>query len=126
MLQLLQFLRSYSLVLIGLVFSLFQLRLYAEQLELIFKGDVVKASMLESEPLNKFFDGPGGQNDDNFSNETTDSKKSRQDLWTSLQFSKANVVLSQFMREKSKRCKNCEKRNPKITSPTFGWLKMVC
>lgn len=100
--------------------------MYADQLELIMKGDVIGAANLESESLNSLFDSSEERTNIHSPNRASTLKNSENHVWTSLQYAKANLVLSRFMREKSKKCKNCEKRNPKLTSPTFGWLKMVC
>lgn len=45
--------------------------------------------------------------------------------WTSLQHSEARAVLYNFMKDKRKKCDNCGRNNPSITSPVFGWFNKV-
>ena len=55
----------------------------------------------------------------------TDSNDAKEKTWTSLQYAEAISVLSTIMKNPSKKCTNCGKSNPKISSPTFGWLNKV-
>lgn len=45
--------------------------------------------------------------------------------WTSLQFNEAMLILNKFLKPKSKECKNCGAKSPKVSKPTFGWFHMV-
>lgn len=50
---------------------------------------------------------------------------SKQQQWTSLQFTKAMSVLNGFLKPKLTKCKNCMEKNPSIAKPVFGWLHKV-
>ncbi|KAJ0988153.1 hypothetical protein J5N97_006509 [Dioscorea zingiberensis] len=93
---------------------------YATQLELIIKGLPIEAKNLDQVSPNKLSSLKNKKR--KFPAEYVDSKNLRQQKWTSLQHSEALLVLSKFLREKRKKCENCKKRNPTITSPVFGWL----
>lgn len=54
---------------------------------------------------------------------SADTKEKQQ--WTSLQFNEAMLILNKFLKPKSKECKNCGAKTPKISKPTFGWFHMV-
>lgn len=44
--------------------------------------------------------------------------------WDSSLLTEAISVLNEFLKKRSKKCKNCECSNPKISRPTFGWLHL--
>eukprot|EP00257_Ricinus_communis_P020216 XP_015579396.1 DNA-directed RNA polymerase I subunit 1 [Ricinus communis] len=99
-----------------------------KQLELIVKGDIVGAKRLESvSPSEALY-----PEESDLSHEScptihsgvqcNDGEHTRQQGWTSLQFTEAMSVLNNFLKPKFKKCKNCESSNPNITKPTFGWF----
>lgn len=49
----------------------------------------------------------------------------KQNEWTTLQYIEAKSVLNNYLKLQSKKCKNCQAKNPKISKPTFGWFRMV-
>ncbi|EHA8587710.1 DNA-directed RNA polymerase I subunit 1 [Cocos nucifera] len=96
---------------------------YAKQLDLIAKGDIVGARTLEA----RSWGFPEGEETKSAVISTNESllkitNLKQQQTWTSLQYSEALSIMSKFLREKSKKCANCGRKNPTITSPTFGWL----
>lgn len=106
-----------------------QVQRYAEQLDLIAKGDIVGARTLESHSWDEFHF-PEEEETKSAAISTNESllkimNLRQQQTWTSLQHSEALSILSKFLREKTKKCANCSRKNPTITSPTFGWLNKV-
>uniref|UniRef100_A0A2P2KYW8 DNA-directed RNA polymerase subunit n=1 Tax=Rhizophora mucronata TaxID=61149 RepID=A0A2P2KYW8_RHIMU len=103
------------------------------QLELIVKGDIVGAKMLDSMLGDEILypaesDGSqesgstihsGVQNHDNLHDSAV------QLGWTSLQFTEAISVLYKFLKPKLRKCKNCNASNPIISKPTFGWFQKI-
>ncbi|KAH1228717.1 DNA-directed RNA polymerase I subunit 1 [Glycine max] len=97
------------------------------QLELIMKGDIIRAKRLESIIPGKSVDSfnpdesihPGdGDESQCYSAEQLGEN------WTSLQFSEAMSVLRKLLTKKHKKCQKCGAKNPKISKPTFGWFHM--
>ncbi|CAN1745140.1 DNA-directed RNA polymerase I subunit 1 [Linum perenne] len=100
------------------------------QLELISKGDIVGAKLLDSVlndetescdesegshgSASTIYSGSQNQNDDD--SEPRD--------WTSLQFEEAMSILYEFLKKGTSKCDNCGAKNPKITKRTFGWFEM--
>ncbi|CAA6667519.1 unnamed protein product [Spirodela intermedia] len=80
-------------------------------------GDIIGAANLESESLNSLFDSSEERPKIYSASRGSTSKNSEKHMWTSLQYAKANFVLSRFMREKSKKCKNCEKETRSLRAP---------
>ncbi|KAH0972017.1 hypothetical protein GBA52_024173 [Prunus armeniaca] len=89
---------------------------HVSQLKLIMKGDVLGAKRLES-------DSPSEYSDCNGSGNHIDND-SKQQGWTSLQFTEIMSVLDKALPTHGKECKNCKAKNPKISKPTFGWFQM--
>ncbi|KAK7252592.1 hypothetical protein RIF29_36649 [Crotalaria pallida] len=88
----------------------------ASQLELIMKGDVIRAKNLGSiNPDESMHQDDGG------GSQCCSAERSGEE-WTSLQFSEARSVLRKFLMKNQQKCKNCEYKNPRITAPTFGWF----
>lgn len=102
----------------------------ASQLELIAKGDIVGAKRLDSVSPSESID-PEDSDGSHVSCTTvhsgaeTDNSEDWNQGWTSLQFTEAMLILNKLLKLKTKACKNCEAKNPKITKPTFGWFHMV-
>ncbi|KAJ7976817.1 DNA-directed RNA polymerase subunit [Quillaja saponaria] len=88
------------------------------QLELIMKGDIVGAKMLDPDNPNE---STCEKNADDFQYH---SAEELQQKWTSLQFTEAMDVINKFLRAKMKKCGNCKRKNPQISKPTFGWFYM--
>ena len=98
----------------------FKVETCVSQLELIAKGDIVGAKILEADmPSETLY------SDDSDGSQYDDVGHSRQQGWTSLQFTEATSVLKKFLKPRSPACKNCEAKNPAISKPTFGWFHMV-
>lgn len=96
-----------------------QVETCVSQLELIAKGDIVGAKILEDDmPSETLY------SDDSDGSQYDDVGHSRQQGWTSLQFTEATSVLKKFLKSRSPACKNCEAKNPAISKPTFGWFHM--
>ncbi|XP_020207668.1 DNA-directed RNA polymerase I subunit 1 [Cajanus cajan] len=91
--------------------------LRTSQLELIMKGDIVKAKSLDS--INQDESIHPGDGDESHS-----CAEQLGDNWTSLQFSEAMSVLRKFLLRKYRKCQNCGVINPRISKPTFGWFHM--
>ncbi|KAL6272994.1 hypothetical protein ACE6H2_023686 [Prunus campanulata] len=89
---------------------------HVSRLKLIMKGDVLGAKRLES-------DSPSEYSDCNGSGNHIDND-SKQQGWTSLQFTEIMSVLDKALPTHGKECKNCKAKNPKISKPTFGWFQM--
>lgn len=56
---------------------------------------------------------------------TEDSLENSRRPSDSFQFTEAMSVLNKFLKLNLKECENCGAKNPKIRKPTFGWLQMV-
>ncbi|GFY98256.1 nuclear RNA polymerase A1 [Actinidia rufa] len=102
----------------------------AAQLELIAKGDIVRAKSLDSISPSESID-PGDSDGSHVScstvhsaAETYNSEHSNQG-WTSVQFIEAMAILNKFLKPRSAVCKNCNAKNPKISKPTFGWFHTI-
>ncbi|XP_043692047.1 DNA-directed RNA polymerase I subunit 1 [Telopea speciosissima] len=89
---------------------------YATQLELIMKGDIVSAKELDLKNNIMLHVTSSEANNCN-------PKHWQGHKWTSLQYSEAMSVLSNFIKQKPKKCQNCTARNPTISSPTSGWIQ---
>ncbi|KAE9466028.1 hypothetical protein C3L33_02062, partial [Rhododendron williamsianum] len=107
-----------------------KVRKCASQLELIAKGDIVGAKRLDSVSPSESID-PEDSDGSHVSCTTvhsgaeTDNSEDWNQGWTSLQFTEAMLVLNKLLKLKTKECKNCKAKNPKITKPTFGWFHMM-
>ncbi|XP_022640325.1 DNA-directed RNA polymerase I subunit 1 isoform X3 [Vigna radiata var. radiata] len=86
------------------------------QLELIMKGDIIRAKSLDSTNLDEFTH--SGDGDENHGC----SVEQQGENWTSVQFSETMSVLKKFLKRQYKKCQNCGVVNPKISKPTFGWF----
>lgn len=89
------------------------------QLELIMKGDIIRAKSLDSTNLDEFTH--SGDGDENHGC----SAEQQGENWTSVQFSETMSVLKKFLKRQYKKCQNCGVVNPKISKPTFGWFHVV-
>ncbi|XP_010546965.1 PREDICTED: DNA-directed RNA polymerase I subunit 1 [Tarenaya hassleriana] len=107
------------------------------QLNLIIKGDVVEARLLNSDSkFARWSDSESGRESTHsehsdmsyeFGLDIDSSEKCRdpgtpKQRWTSLQFSEATAVLNAFLKLKTEKCKRCKAKNPKVRKPTFGWF----
>lgn len=45
--------------------------------------------------------------------------------WTSIQLKEALSIFSKLMKKRQKKCAHCEKKNPIIKNPIYGWLIKV-
>ncbi|KAK7392857.1 hypothetical protein VNO78_21307 [Psophocarpus tetragonolobus] len=88
------------------------------QLELIMKGDIIKARSLDS--INQDESIHHGDDDES----QCCSAEQQGENWTSLQFSEAMSVIRKFLKRKYRKCQNCGTLNPRISKPTFGWFHM--
>ncbi|XP_072969528.1 DNA-directed RNA polymerase I subunit 1 isoform X1 [Typha angustifolia] len=98
---------------------------YASELDLIIRGDIVEARNLETRSWSELFfpeEDAVKYAADHIGETCPDATGSKKQTWTSLQYTEALSILSKLTRNKPKKCSNCGSRNPKITSPTFGWL----
>lgn len=100
-------------------------------LEHIISGDIVAAKRLNSSLPSEISD-PEESDGSHKSCSTLHSgvqydkvQHSKTGEWTSLQSSEAKSVLNNFLKNKSKTCKNCKAKNPAISKPIFGWIHMV-
>ncbi|XP_078181608.1 nuclear RNA polymerase A1 [Carex rostrata] len=97
---------------------------YTSQLELITKGDIVGARDLEAAASHKSFL-PEGEDEStcDFSDESSPNFEiAKRSTWTSIQYSEALSIISRLFKKREKSCSHCGYRNPRITSPIFGWL----
>ncbi|QCE05239.1 DNA-directed RNA polymerase I subunit RPA1 [Vigna unguiculata] len=85
------------------------------QLELIMKGDIIRAKSLDS-----IISDDSGDDVESHCH----SAEQLGENWTSLQFSEAMSVLKKFLKRQYKKCQNCGVVNPRISKPTFGWFHM--
>ncbi|KAJ1703655.1 hypothetical protein LUZ63_003434 [Rhynchospora breviuscula] len=100
---------------------------YISQLELIIRGDIVGARDLEAAPLQKSFL-PEGEDEStcDFSDESSPNFEiAKGSTWTSIQYAEALSIFSQLLKKREKSCNHCGYRNPRISSPIFGWLNKV-
>ncbi|KAK3130817.1 hypothetical protein QOZ80_6BG0498400 [Eleusine coracana subsp. coracana] len=109
---------------------------YVNELELLVKGDVTRAKKLEdlgieekdndtteatsvkcdAVGVKKYNDATEATSGDNLSLEK--DKK----IWTSIQLKEVLSIFSKLTKKRQKKCRRCDMKNPKITSPVFGWL----
>ncbi|XP_027363970.1 DNA-directed RNA polymerase I subunit 1 isoform X1 [Abrus precatorius] len=93
-----------------------EVEMRTSQLELIMKGDIIRAKSLDS--INQDESIGLGDGDES----QCCGAEQLGENWTSLQFSEAMSVLRKFLLRKYKKCQNCGVINPRITKPTFGWF----
>jgi DNA-directed RNA polymerase I subunit RPA1 len=96
-------------------------------LELIVKGDIIGSRDLEAAALQKSFL-PEGEDEStcDFSDESSPNLGiAKNSTWTSIQYAEALSIISRLLKKREKSCTHCGYRNPRITSPIFGWLNKV-
>ena len=97
----------------------FKVETRTSQLELIMKGDIIRAKKLDSiEQAESMY--PGDDDESQCC-----SSEQLGENWTSLQFSEAMSILRKFLIRKYSKCQNCGAINPRISKPTFGWFHVV-
>lgn len=97
-------------------------------LECIASGDIVSARNVDSSFLTDiYFPEESKVKSDGLDSAeyNSQSKDLKERTWTSLQYAEGISLVSKFMKETSKKCSHCGKKNPKITCPTFGWLNKI-
>lgn len=94
-----------------------KVKIYASELDLIIQGDIVAARNLRDLSLSDSF-----TPEEYMAENVTHSTIYREQPLTSLQYAELKNVISNFLKKSPKKCENCERLSPKITSPTFGWL----
>ncbi|CAN0879911.1 DNA-directed RNA polymerase I subunit 1 [Linum grandiflorum] len=99
------------------------------QLELISKGDIVGSKLLDSDSSTDETESPeeseashGSASSTIYNPESQTHLEPRE--WTSLQFSEAMSVVYNFLKKGTNKCQKCSAKNPKISKPSFGRLKM--
>ncbi|KAJ4758036.1 DNA-directed RNA polymerase subunit [Rhynchospora pubera] len=100
---------------------------YTSQLELITKGDIVGARDLEEKTSQKSFL-PEGEDEStcDFSDESSlNFEIAKKSTWTSIQYAETLSIISRLLKKREKTCNHCGYRNPRISSPVFGWLNKV-
>ncbi|KAJ3708139.1 hypothetical protein LUZ61_011844 [Rhynchospora tenuis] len=100
---------------------------YVSQLEVIIKGDIVGAKDLEEKALQKSIL-PEGEDESTceFSDESFPNFEiAKRSTWTSIQYAETLSIFSQLLKKRKKSCNHCGYRNPRISSPIFGWLNKV-
>ncbi|KMZ66116.1 DNA-directed RNA polymerase [Zostera marina] len=99
---------------------------YIAQLKLILKGDIVSARRMS--------DNVTGTDvvidpDDEYNDEDEDANYNQvnfeQHTWTSAQHREARSILIKFKAERIKKCQNCLRDNPKISSPELGTINIL-
>ncbi|MED6108851.1 hypothetical protein PIB30_028051 [Stylosanthes scabra] len=90
----------------------------SSQLELIMKGEIIRAKKLDS--FNK--DGSYPSHDDDDESQSCSSEQ-QGESWTSLQFEEAISIIQNFLRKSTKKCRRCSAKNPRISQPTYGWFR---
>lgn len=117
-----------------MAYALMQVKQYAEILTRIARGDVLAAKGLEASAIHGVFLSEGSEGESDIKEMSaatpscelaTDSEDVQKNTWTSLQYAEAISVISFIMKSRSNKCANCGKKNPKISSQTFGWLWKV-
>lgn len=68
---------------------------------------------------------PEDENDDEDEGANYNQVNFEQDTWTSAQHMEARSILIKFKAEKIKKCQNCSRENPKISSPELGTITIV-
>lgn len=94
------------------------------KLELIMKGDVTKARMLDSALSEHPDDSGDNLHSSGHSNNGKHNDNNNEKGWTSFQLTEAHSVLNRFLKKRSGKC-SCGAKNPAITKPTVGWIYMV-
>ncbi|KAK2982387.1 hypothetical protein RJ640_026230 [Escallonia rubra] len=105
-----------------------QVETCTSQLEMIAKGDILGAKTLEAVSL-----GEPVQSEESDGSHVSCStvhsgaqsgtfQHQKKQSWTSLQFTEAMSVLNKFLKPKFTKCENCGAKNPKVTTPAFGWF----
>ncbi|KAL0915444.1 hypothetical protein M5K25_015862 [Dendrobium thyrsiflorum] len=93
---------------------------YVSILNLIIEGNITAAKKLAT----NFWDEAifGAEDTKQHADSLSDSNYLER-RWTSIQQAEAASVLMEIMREKTKTCNYCGKKNPKLESRTFCWLE---
>ncbi|KAF2927534.1 DNA-directed RNA polymerase I subunit 1 [Oryza sativa Japonica Group] len=93
---------------------------YTNELELLVRGDIAHAKNLED------LGGKVLSKEDDETEATSGDKSARSErenkTWTSIQLKEALSIFSKLMKKRQKKCAHCEKKNPIIKNPIYGWL----
>uniref|UniRef100_A0A0E0LDG9 DNA-directed RNA polymerase subunit n=1 Tax=Oryza punctata TaxID=4537 RepID=A0A0E0LDG9_ORYPU len=93
---------------------------YTNELELLVRGDIAHAKNLED------LGGKVLSEEDDETEATSGDKSARSErenkTWTSIQLKEALSIFAKLMKKKQKKCAHCEKKNPIISHPIYGWL----
>ncbi|CAN6207284.1 unnamed protein product [Urochloa humidicola] len=94
---------------------------YANELELLVKGDVVRAKNLEDSGKEASL----SEEDEDITEATSGGKSSPEEdkkTWTSIQLKEVLSIFSKIMKKRQKKCAKCDMKSPTFSSPIFGWL----
>nr|CAB3468405.1 unnamed protein product [Digitaria exilis] len=94
---------------------------YANELELLVKGDVARAKNLEDSAKEASL----SKEDEDIMEATSGDKSSPENdkkTWTSIQLKEVLSIFSKIMKKRQKKCARCDMKSPTISSPIFGWL----
>ena len=107
-----------------MVISHYQVDRYANELELLVKGDVARAKNLQDSGKEASL----SENDEDITEATSGDKSSPEKdkkTWTSIQLKEILSIFSKIMKKREKKCAKCDYKNPSISSPIYGWLVKV-
>uniref|UniRef100_A0A0D9WS33 DNA-directed RNA polymerase subunit n=1 Tax=Leersia perrieri TaxID=77586 RepID=A0A0D9WS33_9ORYZ len=93
---------------------------YTNELELLVRGDIAHAKNLEDLGAKVLLEEDDGT-------EVTSCDKSAcservNKTWTSIQLKEVLSIFVKLMKKRQKKCAHCDKKNPKISHPIYGWL----
>lgn len=104
----------------------FQVHAYIAQLKLILKGDIVSARrMSDNVTGTDVVIDPNDEYNDEDEDANYNQVNFEQHTWTSAQHREARSILIKFKAERIKKCQNCLRDNPKISSPELGTINIV-
>lgn len=99
------------------------------ELELIAKGDVVGAKMMDAVSPDNSTDREESEGshmsctmDD--LNMQDHCEYNKRPSWDNFQFTEAMAVIDRILKTKTEKCSNCKAKNPKISKPSFGRFHM--
>ncbi|CAD6271366.1 unnamed protein product [Miscanthus lutarioriparius] len=94
---------------------------YVNELELLVKGDIVRAKNLEDSVKEAYL----SEEDEGITKTASGDKSSPvkdKKTWTSIQLKEVLSIFSKIMKKRQKKCAKCDMKSPTISSPIFGWL----
>nr|ACN85301.1 putative RNA polymerase A(I) large subunit [Oryza coarctata] len=93
---------------------------YTNELELLVRGDIALAKNLEDSGGKVFLA------EDDETEATSGDKlacsEGENKTWTSIQLKEALSIFAKLLKKRQKKCVHCDKKNPKISHPVYGWL----